>query len=105
MARQKRAIFVLTLSLNFSILIVEIQERAMAKKTIALPGKARIVRRNGKPREVILPIKEYEALHRLIEDLRDSLEIQRAKNLIKAGRDGLVPYREVRKSLRAKGKV
>ncbi|MGA9364430.1 MAG: hypothetical protein WBW16_08695 [Bacteroidota bacterium] len=77
----------------------------MADKTMALPQKARIIKRNGKPREVILPIKEYKALHSLIEDLKDSLEIQRAKNEIRTGKDTLLPYREVRKSLRAKGKL
>jgi uncharacterized protein YrrD len=77
----------------------------MANKTISLPRKARIIKRNGKPREVILPIREYKAIRRLIEDLTDSLEIERAKNEIRTGKDTLLPYQEVRKSLRARGKL
>jgi uncharacterized protein YrrD len=72
----------------------------MTDKTIVLPQKARIIKRNGKPREVILPIKEYKALQSLVEDVGDSLEIQRAKNEIRTGKDTLVVHREVHKSLR-----
>jgi hypothetical protein len=76
----------------------------MANKTIPLPRKARIIRRNGKPREVILPIKEYEAIRRLIEDLTDSLEIERAKNELRTGKDTLLPYQAVRKCLPTRGR-
>ncbi len=76
----------------------------MNTKTTA-QKKVRIIKRNGKPKEVVLPIKDYEALNRLIEDLKDSLEIERAKNEIRTGKDKFLPYREVRDSLRAKGKL
>ena len=77
----------------------------MGKKTIAAQKKVRIIRHNGKPRVVVLPIKDYKALHRLIEDLRDSLEIEIAQNEVRTGKDKLHSYRQVRSTLRAKGKL
>ncbi len=69
------------------------------------PKHLRIVTHNGKAKEVIIPIKEYEAMQQLIEDLEDSLEIARAKNEIKLGKDELLPYKQVRSRLKAKGKL
>ncbi len=55
----------------------------------------------GKKKAAVIPIKSYESLLRKIEDLEDALDALKAKKEAKE----FFGYSDVRKELRAKGKL
>ncbi|MDI6760427.1 MAG: hypothetical protein QMD05_06340 [Candidatus Brocadiaceae bacterium] len=55
----------------------------------------------GKPSEVVIPVKEFKALLKHLEEMEDALELERA---IKEAEE-LVPWEEFKKGLRKSGKV
>jgi hypothetical protein len=60
-----------------------------------------VVGSEGRKREVVLAVTDYRRLLRRIEDLEDSLTLDRTAQTSKK----LVPYEAVRKRLRRAGKL
>ncbi len=60
-----------------------------------------VVDKGGRKREVLLTVRDYEKLMQELEDLRDALELEDRARTVKQ----LVPYEEVRKRLKAAGRL